>query len=82
MSAWSFNSNGSIKTLKNEADRSRAKEIYQRAKEVLRYTRSVIGDSNFKRTSCTSFPYIVINGKEEWTITITSDNEIIVMHKD
>lgn len=27
-------------------------------------------------------PNPVMNGKEEWTITITSDNEIIVMHKD
>jgi hypothetical protein len=25
---------------------------------------------------------LVINGKEEWTITITPENEIIVMHKD
>lgn len=31
-SAWIFDSKGAIKQIKNEGDRSRSKEIYQRAK--------------------------------------------------
>lgn len=52
-SAWIFDINGNIKQVKNEADRPKAKEIYLRAKEALRYSRGTIGDSLLKRISCT-----------------------------
>ena len=53
-SAWIFDTHGNIKQVKNESDRSKAKEIYQRAREALRYSRSNVGSSLLKRISCKS----------------------------
>lgn len=52
-SAWIFDLSGNIKQVKNEADRPKAKEIYQRAREALRFSRAAVGDSLLKRISCT-----------------------------
>ena len=51
-SAWMFDSKGNVKQIKNEADRAKAKEIYQRAREALRYARSSVGQDTFKRVCC------------------------------
>lgn len=55
-SAWIFDKNGNIKQVKNETDRTKAKEIYQRAREALRYANTNVGTALLKRISCSSCP--------------------------
>lgn len=54
--AWIFDAKGNVKEVKNEKDKARTKEVYQRAREALRYTRSAIGEAGFRRLSCNSHP--------------------------
>ena len=55
-SFWIFDTAGNIKQVKNESDRARAKEIYLRAKEALRYTRHNVDSSLLRRVSCNYLP--------------------------